>query len=264
MSLLYDSKGKLTQATHPFLFVSDEDIGEVEDFLEENGLSGIEIKDDLSFLTLYQVRHWNGDILHKPEEAVVGFRLMKNQQDGEWCGFEYFSTTKERFEDGDYGLRINSDSYLVMSARDESLFPQIAKFERLMKSHFNVYGRDCHSIIKNIYIADEVSGKTDRGKVWEYYNIIKAESTHAHYRGNTIYFSLKGGTNSSARVTTVNGRTFVVNSGNYYLNPEAMLKELKNGRGYNRSLYGNDKSFEDYVMGRAPLMEKEKEEDLER
>ncbi len=264
MGVLYDSHGRLVKATHGFLFITEEDMDEVSDFLEENGIDDINIRDDVSFITLWKEGHWAGDFLHPAEEVVAGFRLMKNQVDGEWCGFTYFSTTKEKFDEGNYGFSINSEQFLVMSIRDEQLFPSLGKFSHLIKESFDIDGRDCHSLAKNIYIADRYTDSADRNRVWDCYNVIKRESARAHYRGNTVYFTLKDTDfEGSARVTTIRGKSFVVCQGNYYTNPKDMLLELKRGRRYDGNRYGKDPAFMNYVIYDTSL-EKEMEEEMER
>lgn len=266
---LYDSYGNLVDVIESYP-IDEEDIYTIEDYLDSMDIDA-EVRESPCTLTIFQRAEYRGDSLRQPEEKVCGIELLKNFADGKWAGFRYFSASAKTFDDGNNIQKINNSEFICMSVIDTELFPDIDRLTQDIPKTFELSDKDIFSVTKNIYILNRLEDKRVRGKVWDYYQSVRKESTNAHYKDNTIYFKLKDGNEGRCRVASAGNRSCIESNGNFYPSVSSFLNAFRkgieknqDGTEYDTHTYGNDNGFRKYALGIADSPVDELEEEKER
>lgn len=252
---LYNSNGELMDAEY-YMGIDSEDMDWLCHKLFEvvNGTS-LETRSPDPFTVEVYCTRKSGSAIEGACTRVCGFGFLKNQADGEFCGYYYFSCKEDDFNERDY-YKIMSKEFLCLSGNDQNLFPEVNKLGRLLVDDPEMQEmkkRDCYSVKKNLYLFDKTHDQAEKGKVWNAYCAIKPVCRNAHYKGNTVFFKTADGEEGQARVNTMNGQSYIECKGNYYPTPASFVEALKEGIEYDEYTFGTDESFKEYVLHDTPI-----------
>lgn len=73
----------------------------------------------------YDIKTDSIKLTGEKRDYICGFSIIINPVDKKICGTNYFSVTKDRYDKGDYGIRLNSGLVYVPSVYDQEHFPEM-------------------------------------------------------------------------------------------------------------------------------------------